>query len=181
MIFRSKRNPRDVRTRLRVEELEERIAPVIVDQFNWVVGTEFSITRNAWGSDESDSDWYTIFYVGPGQADIRNPSGGASINGQHIGEITITGATLASGLYIVQTPHNDEPAISAEDIPWFEPAGSLWVQGNIDVIGDIGVIHIDGMFGPVYDPLSPWTQPTLTVSGNLGTFNVGMLMHPLLN
>ena len=153
---------------LQIEELEERIAPVIVDATHWVVGDPDTGPLNAW---PESPDTYWIFYIGPGQADIRAVDGNADLDGQHIGNVTITGSDITSMLFIMDLPDDDTP--SQDGVPWSTDAGTICVQGNILVQnGDMGAIFIDGMFG------QEWSigQPTLTVDGTLGKLDAGILL-----
>ncbi len=151
---------------LQIEELEERIAPVVVtSSTGWIQGT----ASNSW-PDTPDAYW--IFYVGPGSADIRNDAGGTDIDGHHIGNITITGSDSTSALFILDYPGDDTP--NADDTGFATDAGTIWVQGDITVNGDIGLIEIDGLYG------STGGQPTLTVNGNLGKLDVGILTGNVL-
>jgi len=147
---------------LRVEELEERIAPVVVsgDSSTWIQSDP--------GPTGGNGDTYWIFYVGPGSADIRGADGTADINGKNLGPITVTGSTIDSALFIMDFPQDLSPAQT--DMLWPVSAGTLEAQGNITVSGSIGLIAIDGLFGNVYGG-----QPTLEVFGNLGKFDVGVL------
>jgi hypothetical protein len=150
---------------LRIEELEERIAPVVVDADNsanpWILGT----MTNGWGApDQSDEYW--IFYVGPGQADIKAADGTDDINGKHIGDITITGSDETSALFIMDFPN--DPIPSADVVPWLTQFGTISVDGVITVDGDMGYIAIDGMVNAFVD-----------VAGNLGKFDVGAFVGTL--
>ena len=175
MTGRSARTSKPDRRTLRLEELEERIAPVIVtaDPGTWITGNldddAVGTTKNSWGPDTGDNDTYWIFYLGPGQADIRNTGGGADINGSHIGDITITGSDDTSALFILDFP--EDPVPNQDNVPWLTAQGTLWVRGDITVAGDIGNITIDGLYGNF-----GFGQPTLSVNGTLGKLDVGMLL-----
>jgi len=172
---KSTRIPKPDRRTLRIEELEERIAPVIVtsDPGTWIIGdTEGDPPTgpfNGWDpSDPSSNDAYWIFYFGPGQADIRAADGSTDINLQHIGNITITGCDDTSMLFILDMPNDATP--NQDLVPWDTDTGTIWVQGNITTDGPMGAVVIDGLLGEFLQP-----QPTMTVAGNMGKLEVGLL------
>ena len=160
---------------LRVEELEDRIAPVIVnaDPSTWVQGyiggDDEQPIFDAWleeGQDVGDH-LYWIFYVGPGEANIGPGNTESDLIGNFITTVTITDSTMDSGLFIMAHPDGGDP--STELTAFFTEQGTIMVTGDIDVAGDMGVIAIDGVFGF-------FGHPTLTVNGDLGKFDVGAIM-----
>ncbi len=177
MTVQSARISQPDRRTLYIEELEERIAPVIItaDPATWIIGDvddNEDDVRNGWGipvdpeDDFEDADSYWIFYLGPGQAHIQNTAGGEDLDRFHIGNITITGSTEESALFILDMPLDDTP--DQDEVPWLVEVGTIWVQGDIFVDGDMGSITIGGMYGG-------GVPATITVNGNLGRLDVGIL------
>jgi len=189
---------------LRIEELEERIAPVIVtsDPSTWIQspggpqdGTPPLPGGPGWPGD-GGLDRYWIFYIGPGQADIRGANGGTnnseSINGLFIGNVTIentlqmvdtngdgvpdtqtiTSPDLTSGLFILDYPIGDSTP-DQKIVMWPTQAGTIQVVGKIEVFGDIGCIEIDGNFG--VDFHNGYGVGSMEVHGTLGRLDVGVL------
>ncbi len=166
------------RTLLRVEELEERIAPVIVtnDPGTWIQGgypdPEDPATLiglyDGFGVDAAVDYW--IFYVGPGQADIQPGAVAEDLFGNFITTVHITGSTMESALFIMEEPFSGDP--DPEDALYFSDLGDIHVMGNFTVDGDMGLIEIDGIYG-----VSPQGGGgTMTINGTLGKLDVGALM-----
>jgi hypothetical protein len=164
---------------LHIEELEERIAPVVVDGTigSWIQGDAIEDPANPGtfipivNAYPDNPDEYWIFYVGPGQADIGPGATVADLDGNHITTITITGSTMESALFILDFP--GDPTPDPDDAQVDIQNGTLRVTGDIVVNGDIGLIEIDGVFGPL--PGIP-PMPTMTVLGDLGKLDVGILL-----
>ena len=136
--------------------------------------TELTLsTSRAVNAYAEDPDTYWIMYVGDGQATIYNTDDtdgndpNESLNGSHIGNIIITGSSMNSALLVMDNPFADGQQDQLT-LTWPINAGTLQVNGDITITGDMGYLAIDGRFGD-------GDGDALNITGTLGKFDVGML------